>query len=323
MSITHDQLPVTYGTGEILADSYDWRTTKLKSNAVASVMDHVGRSQRMFDCGSVLDFAVSENNEMRLYKAIFCKDRLCPGCQRRRSIALFNQVRDVCNSIKKDNPTYKYLMLTLTVPNVKADELNSEIKHMMKSWDKLTKRKEFKNKIKGYFRALEVTYNSKRDDYHPHFHILLCVSSNYFGKNYIPQARWLELWQESTKYPHITQVDIRAIRPNKKRDSDSVTSAAAEVAKYSTKPSDYVEKISKDEYKADKKVVNQLVKSLAYKRLVSFGGVMKDHFSKLGLTEVESDEIDLIHVDGEKSSDIEAVMIKVFRWNVGLTNYVG
>ena len=94
-------------------------------------------------------------------------------------------------------------------------------------------RAEVKRGIKGFFRALEVTYNGDRDDYHPHFHILLAVPSNYFTKNYITQNRWLELWRESTRYPEITQVDIRVIKPNKKREnSTSIESAAAEVGKY-------------------------------------------------------------------------------------------
>jgi plasmid rolling circle replication initiator protein Rep len=322
MSIAYDSLPVTHGTGEILKDCYDWRTSKLKTDAVALELDFVGRSQRMFDCGSTLSFAVSATNEMRLYRAFFCKDRMCPSCQRRRSLVLFHQVKDVCQSIQNEHPSHKYLMLTLTVPNVKADKLSNEITHLMKSWDRLTKRKEFKANIRGSFRALEITYNSKRDDYHPHFHVLLCVQSVYLKRDYITQSRWLELWQESTRYPHITQVDIRAIRPNKNRDSDSLTASAAEVAKYSTKPSDYISKSPTGSYAANKSVVNQLAKSLTYRRLVSFGGLMKAHAEKLNLKDVNSNEIDLINIDGDKAN-IDAVMVKVFRWNVGFTNYIG
>lgn len=331
MSIAYDELPVTFGTGEILQDGYDWKTAKLKSNAVSSVMESLGRSQRMFECGSVLKFAVSATNEMKLYSAMFCRDRMCPGCQKRRSLVLFHQVQNVCLSIQKENPTYKYLMLTLTVPNVKADCLDAEIKHLMASWKRLSERKEFKSRIKGFFRALEVTYNSKRDDYHPHFHVLLCVPSNYFKKNYIKQSRWLELWQESTRYPNITQVDVRAIKPNKNRltdidseiyESRAIASAAAEVGKYATKPSDYVGKCSDGSYRADKSIVRVLSKALSYKRLVSFGGIMKDHSLLLNLKDVESDSIDLINVEGG-SSEIDAVMVKVFRWDIGFSNYIG
>lgn len=329
MTSIYDGLPVEHGTGEILSDKItDWRKTKLRSNAVASVMkDHskywIGRSKRMEDCGSNLQFAVSKTGDMRLYRADFCRDRMCPGCQKRRSLVVFHQVKNVCQSIHNDYPTYKYLLLTLTVPNVKAENLSDEIKHLTQSWDRLCKRAFFKKSIKGWFRALEVTYNGDRDDYHPHFHVLLCVPSNYFSKNYVSQSDWLRHWQECTRYPHITQVDVRAIKPNKKRpESDAISSAAAEVGKYATKPSNYITRLPDGQYLAIKNVVRELSTGIARKRLIAYGGIMKEYHLKLQLDDVESDSVDLINVDGDTSA-IDAVMIKVFRWNVGFGNYVG
>lgn len=324
MKNIYDNVPVVHIEGAILKDKgTDWVKPKLKSIAVAAVMDDLGRSTRMFDCGSDLQFAVSETGEKRLYRANFCRDRMCPACQRRRSLVVFHQVKNVCQSIQNENPTFKYVLLTLTVPNVPADRLSEEVKHLAKSWKRLSERVEFKKSIKGYFRATEVTYNGERDDYHPHLHVLLCVPSNYFAKNYIKQSRWLELWQESTRYPNITQVDVRAIKPNPKRpESDAISSAAAEVVKYATKPSQYVTRIPNGAYVAFKKVVNELAKGIARKRLISFGGIMKDHFIKLGLESVENDEVNLIDVDGNSDS-IDAVYRVIYKWNVGIGNYVG
>jgi plasmid rolling circle replication initiator protein Rep len=329
MTSVYDSLPVSYGTGEVLEDkATDWRKNKLRTNAVAAVMKDSdkywkGRSQRMYECGSSLQFAVSKTGEMRLYRADFCRDRMCPSCQKRRSLVVFHQVKNVCQAIQNDNPTFKYLLLTLTVPNVKADQLSDEIKHLAQSWKRLTLRADFKKSIKGWFRALEVTYNGERNDYHPHFHVLLCVPSGYFKKNYIKQERWLELWQECTRYPNITQVDVRAVKPNKKRaDSDAISSAAAEVGKYATKPSNYIARLPDGDYMAVKHVVRELSMGIARKRLVAFGGIMKEYHSKLQLDDVESDSADLINVEGDKAA-IDAVMIKVFRWNVGFSNYIG
>ena len=247
MSIVYQDLPVVHGTGEILQDSKaDWRTLKLKSEAVSKAFDQpekywAARSQRMFECGSTLEFATDNHGNMRLVRALFCRDRMCPSCQKRRSMAIFHQVKAVCQSVQQVQPTMRYLLLTLTVPNVDADSLTDEIKHMTKSFDRLMKRAEVKRSVKGFFRALEVTYNGDRDDYHPHFHVLLAVPAGYFTRNYIKQSRWLELWQESTRYPQITQVDIRPIKPNPKREgSTDIESAAAEVGKYATKPSNYL-----------------------------------------------------------------------------------
>ena len=237
-------------------------------------------------------------------------------------MAIFHQVKAVCQSAQKENPTLKYLLLTLTVPNITADRLSDEVKHLTKSFDRLMKRAEVKRSVKGFFRALEVTYSGKRDDYHPHFHVLLAVPSNYFTKNYINQNRWLELWREVTRYPEITQVDIRKIKPNRKREgSSSIESAAAEVGKYATKPSNYVCELPDGNYIAHAKAVKDLALGIRNKRLIAFGGILKEHHKLLNLQDVESDSVDLVHV-GEENDTIEAVMVQVFRWNVGLRQYV-
>jgi len=328
MSIVYQDLPVIHGTGELLKDAKsDWRVLKLKTVAVSDAFDQsekywLGRSKRMFDCGSTLEFAVDNHGNKRLIRALFCRDRMCPSCQKRRSMAVFHQVKAVCQSAQKEHPTLKYLLLTLTVPNVKAECLPDEIKHLTKSFERLMQRAEVRKATKGFFRALEVTYNARRKDYHPHFHVLLAVPSNYFTKNYINQSRWLELWQESTRYPEITQVDVRAIKPNKNRvGATDIESAAAEVGKYSTKPSDYVSELPDGNYIANSGVVRDLALGLRHKRLIAFGGILKEHHKLLHLQDVESDSVDLVHV-GDVNDTIEAVMVQIYRWNIGLRQYV-
>ena len=327
MPILYDDLPEIYGTGEILSDpKNNQRKNKLRNEAVAASFESFdefeNRHTRMMDCGAILKYAVSAERERRLIYARFCRDRMCPSCQKRKSLVIYHQVREVCIEIKKENPTFKYLLLTLTVPNVKADRLKDEIKHINSSWKKLSQRVQFKKSIRGSFRSLEVTYNGERDDYHPHLHILLCVPSGYFKKNYISRDRWLEMWQESTKYPNITQVDVRAIKPNPNRpESTAIESSVAEVAKYATKPTNYLCKLPDGDYVANHSVVRQLAKSLSRVKLHAFAGLMLDHSLKLKQKDVESDDIDLIHIK-DQSSDIEAVMVEVYRWNIGFKNYI-
>lgn len=326
MTSLYDELPVVYGTGEELVDgSTDWRSAKLKSEAVAESFNEsttIKRFDRMMDCGALLKFAVDKAGTKRLINANFCKDRMCPSCQKRRSLMIFHQVKNVCEAIQSDFPTYRYLLLTLTVPNVKAEQLNKEISHINRSWDRLTKRAFFKSSIKGWFRALEVTHNEKRDDYHPHIHVVLCVPAGYFKKNYITRDQWLAYWQEATRYPEITQVDIRSVRESKKRPERSpIASVAAEVGKYATKPSNYVSKQPNGDFKAKHKVVRELAAGIARKRLVAFGGIMKGYHAKLQQDDVESESVDLVNITGE-SDLIDAVMVQVFHWNIGLRIYI-
>ena len=324
MKIIYEDLPVIYDSGEILQDKTDWRTFKLKSTAVSYAMSdsYEERSQRILDCGSLLAFAVSNTGDKRLIKAYFCKDRMCPACQKRRSLVVFHQVKDVCLSLQNQYKSTRYLLLTLTVPNVSASDLSDEIKKMNKAWSSLSRKVEFKKAVWGWFKALEVTYNKKSNTYHPHFHILLAVPAEYFkGKNYINQTRWLELWQHAMKNDYITQVDVRRVKPNPKRSGSTIEAAAAEVGKYATKPSDYIKKHSSDYYIADSKVVNELADILRFKRLIAFGGRMKEHYQKLKLSDVDSDSIDLINVTGE-SDQVDAVVLQMYKWNIGLKQYI-
>ena len=205
------------------------------------------------------------------------------------------------------------------------EELKSSMSTMNRAWTKMAKRAEFKKAVWGWFKALEVTCSSREEktsSYHPHFHILLAVPGNYFkGRNYIKQERWLELWQESMKMPEITQVDVRKVKPNPKREgSTAIESAAAEVGKYATKPSNYLMKCQGD-YIAHGPVIDDLAIALKGARLTAFGGRMKEHYMKLGLEDVESESVDMVHVTGD-SDLIEAVMVQVYGWNVGLKRYV-
>src|SRR5699024_1148720 len=119
------------------------------------------------------------------------------------------------------------IFLTLTAPNVPADELNDEIKHYNQSFQRLMQRKEVKQIVKGYARKLEITYNEERDDYNPHFHVLIAVNKSYFNqaKQYISRDWWLELWQQATRHPLITHFDVSQVRSLKE-------SRIFEIAKY-------------------------------------------------------------------------------------------
>src|SRR5699024_8381459 len=135
----------------------------------------------------------------------------------------------------KQEEKKEFIFLTVTAPNVLAEELNDEIKHYNQSFQRLMQRKEVKQIVKGYGRKLEITYNEEHNDYHPHFHFLIAVNKSYVTdtKQYINRDRWLELWQQVTRNSLITQVDVRKVRNSK---DDKVY----EIAKYSAKDSDYL-----------------------------------------------------------------------------------
>jgi plasmid rolling circle replication initiator protein Rep len=227
------------------------------------------------------------------HKGNSCKNRFCPICSwkkaRKDALALSIMMEYIKEEHEKD-----FMFLTLTTPNVTADKLHEEIKQYNKSFQKLVKRTEVKRIIKGYARKLEVTYdnhsiiskkmykqrqayydlrglsvgdnNPNYDTYNPHFHVLIAVNKSYFtDKNYyINRNRWLELWQESTNNTGITQVDVRKVRENSKKE-------VSELAKYSAKDSDYL---------VDEIVFEAFYKSLKGKRLIVYSGLFKDALKK-------------------------------------------
>lgn len=330
-------LPEVYGTGEILKDEkVDWRKEKLRSSAVSVVMPQEKRSDRIAECSTLLKFAADNLGNKRLAYANFCKDRMCPSCSRRRSLKVFHDLKGVCAAMLAERPSVRFLMLTLTVPNVHSSELSSTISHILQSWNRLTKRKEFDLAVLGWFRSLEVTRekSDRKDYYHPHIHALIAVPAHYFKTGiYLKQSRWLELWQEATRQPEITQVDIRPVKSGRKKTAagsselndqggsslDAVASGAAEVGKYATKPSEYIASMPDGDYIADSEPVAVLSEALKGKRLIAYGKRFKE---LLGASDVESDDVDLVHVS-ENASDIDPVMIEVYRWFGKNKNYIG
>lgn len=219
--------------------------------------------ERIKECNTFLFMVADKTMEKtKLHRSNNCEHRFCPICAWKKSRKNALKIGVLMQYLREEE-NKEFVFLTLTAPNVKSDELDDEIKHYNKSFQRLMQRKEVKSAVKGYVRKLEVTYNKERDDYHPHFHVILAVNKSYFtDKNYyISRDRWLELWQKSTKNNLITQVDVRKVKAtNNKKE-------VSEIAKYSAKDSDYLE---------DEKVFDTFYKSLSGKRLIVYSGLFKD-----------------------------------------------
>lgn len=244
----------------------DKYTEKKRQNQVLKsfIQSFVSESslELIADCNTFMMFASDETLEKKKqHKGNSCKNRFCPICAwrkaRKDALALAIQMKYIKAEHKKE-----FIFLTLTAPNVSADELESEIKTYNHAFQKLMQRKEVKRIVKGYVRKLEVTYNQDRDDYHPHFHVLIAVDKSYFNNNrlYINRDRWLDLWQQVTDNPSITQVDVRKVKENSSKE-------VSEVAKYSAKDSDYL---------VNEKVFEVFYKALKGKRLIVHSGLFKD-----------------------------------------------
>lgn len=247
-------------------------------------------------------------------------------CAWRRSLKVSHQVRLVTHEALQRAPGLTFVLLTLTVKNCRPDVLGDTIDAMYRGWDRLNKRREVKSSVLGWFRALEVTHNVESETYHPHFHAVLALPQDYFKHGYIAQSRWVELWQRSLKVDYAPIVDVRKIR-RRSADRQEVDQAAAEVAKYASDPGSYL----LDDEESTDKAVEVLDAALAGRRLLAYGGLLKEVWQALeAVGKVDDTEDgDLVHVDEDSASACRCSVCQsdmlehVYRWHVGYRAYVG
>ena len=290
----------------------NWRGRKVLSLKLADIFEDLGYKkslvERVQTCGDVLRFIRREDGSLKLYQAYFCKNKLCPMCNWRRSMKYSYQTSRIVDEAIKQEPKARFLFLTLTVKNVEGEALNSTISQLTKSFDRLFRRAKVKKNLLGYLRSVEVTHNEDDNSYHPHIHILMMVRPSYFQskKDYITQKEWGDLWSQSLKVSYKPMVDIRTVKETGK----GLRGAVLETAKYPTKP------IKMDI--ENKQVVDDLYNGLYRKRQLGYGGLFKTIKKQLALDDVENG--DLVHTSDDKENISKGTEI-VAIWNANKQNY--
>lgn len=164
--------------------------------------------------------------DVRIVSGTFCRLRLCPVCQWRKSRLLFRQNILVYDWIQQQSKHF-FQFLTITVPNVPLSELRATCRKMSSCWNKFLTyagRKGFD--FDGGYKALEITYNPVADTFHPHYHVILSTPA---GK-WLPHAsQFTNLW--SALYGCYCSTDLHTIRSG----AGEAGSAVAEVSKYIVK----------------------------------------------------------------------------------------
>lgn len=292
-----------------------WKEKKMNNAYYADVLEllEFKKAYNVRECGQYLEFAVGEDGIKRLKQAFFCKSKLCPLCNWRRSKKLRYQVMEIVQACITKEPKGRWLFLTLTCRNVATkEELDETMREMTKALNRLFKYKKVAKNVLGFLRGTEVTVNHKESTYHPHFHVLLFVQSSYFTgnqDNYINQEEWTKLWQKAMKLDYKPIVDIRAVRPNKRKGTSDTLSAVLETAKYPVKESDYLTGIIWQ----DNGVIFDLEYALYKKRLLGFGGLLKTYKWLLFASE-DMEDGDLIKI-GDEDKISETVKTVLYYWD--------
>lgn len=227
------------------------------------------------------------------------------------------QSQKVIAEVMKRKPKCRWLFLTLSVKNVyDGEELDQSLKDMAQGFRRMMQYKKIDKNLIGFMRATEVTVNQIDNSYNQHMHVLICVDSTYFSnsEHYINQKQWVKFWRKAMKLDYDPVAHIQIVRPKNKHKSD-VESAVAETVKYPVKDTDF----RTDDIEKNLKRVADLEEGLYRKRLISYGGLLKEIHKELNLDNVEDG--DLVHVDEEEkevSKDAYSVMAY---WNWERSNY--
>jgi len=287
-----------------------WREKKMKTLVLTSSfrrLDEQPRAERICTCGSFLEFKETvETNERKLTRANFCRERLCPMCAWRRSLRGAHVLSTVMNHVETAHGLVP-LFLTLTIKNCPATvaDLKQSLDVVFQGWNRLTRVKRVKNAVNGWFRALEVTYNSEADTFHPHLHAIVYVDKSYFGRNYIKTSEWVRLWRQSCRldYDPVCHIERARKGPN-------------ELSKYTVKDNDYL----MPDGKLMDKLVYALHKALRLRRLIAFGGILKQIAKELKILDDDGKE-DLIQIGDTIREDIETRIVRYF-FHYGVCQYL-
>lgn len=298
-----------------------WREKKISNVSYADILEilKIKKAYNVKQCGNVLEFKPSDDGYLKLYKTWFCKSKLCPVCNWRRAMKNSSQAQEVIAEVVKEKPKARWLFLTLSTKNsISGEHLDQSLKEMSKAFNKLKMYSKVKKNLVGFMRSTEVTVNKKDGSYNQHMHVLLCVENAYFRKkeNYITQEEWVDLWQKALQVDYKPVANIKAIKPNKKGDKD-IQAAIKETSKYSVKSSDYLT----GNQEKDAEIVQDLEQGLYRKRMLSYGGLLKQKHKLLNLDDAENGDLiktsddETVTEEEEKAHSITAI------WNFEKQNY--
>lgn len=300
-----------HAAADLLAYAYDG-LNQSKADRLRTCAPRLLFERRKAEDGRLL--LPNEPGALRLHTAWFCRVRLCPICQWRRSLKVYGQAIQVVRAAQAARPSVGWVALTLTMRNCTGPDLPATMTQMLKAWHNLTRQKAYKAAVLGSLRSLEITHNTTTesasfDTYHPHIHAMLCVPAAYWHKGYISRAGWASMWQKALHIDYIPQVWVQRVK-------GETAPAIAEVCKYASKPGAY---IIPDDLELMQSSVQNLDAALHRRRLIAWNGWLKSLHRQLGLDDAETG--DLVNTDAEQPQEETTPEIVAFGYAPAMHNY--
>lgn len=259
----------------VLEEGEKWELHKLKIPDVAAKLAKIGqagRAYRMEHCSELLVYQWCKNcGRKHIINAQLCRDRFCPVCGWRLSLKRFATMVDIVQGLRREYPGAVWQFVTLTCKNCPVNELRVTMSEMLGAWDKIMRRRTTIAKLIGWARSLEITFNAEKRTLHPHFHVLLLWKEGQNPDNFLERA-WMDTVRLKTE-PAAQHSDVieslRTATEHGPDSADEVTGAVLETFKYSVK--------SKDLNEMPLYLFRELDQALRGRRMVAFGGKVKEY----------------------------------------------
>lgn len=107
--------------------------------------------------------------EETIRSAEHCGSRLCPRCRARAEAWAARRIGQLIDEARRQSSRLR--MLTLTVANLPAGELQRGVDGLLGAWDRFRRRRVWSDLVDGAVAILEVTYDAETG-WHPHLHVV-------------------------------------------------------------------------------------------------------------------------------------------------------
>jgi plasmid rolling circle replication initiator protein Rep len=265
-----------------------WQEHKALAVKVGDRLIDCGLKKRGYNikmCGTELIFGVcADCGHISLRSAQLCRDRLCPVCNWRLSIKRYATMTRIMQLLYTRHPHATYSLVTLTAANCRPGELKEYVGRMQDAWEAASRQRWARADIIGWARSIEVTYNTQQGTLHPHYHVIVVGSDDVAYKL---RSEWLEQCRKRGIKALMKAQDVQDIEAQH-TEGASLARAVCETYKYMVKSSDVLE--------MPLGVLRTFAEGIAGKRLISFGGEIKDIAKEL---EADLDE------GGEQEEEIK------------------
>lgn len=283
----------------LLSDGGKWTMHKANAQKVAGQLlklKKYARAYRMQTCADTVSLYVCGScGHKHITHANLCRDRMCPICGWRLSMKRFASMIQIVDGLRRLYPESVWQFVTLTVQNCEPSQFLHVLTEMQNAWHRIwTRRTTQAMPILGWAKSMEVTYNKQTHTLHPHYHVLLLWDKSPSDL----QFKWLErTWIDAVRLHTVTQAQdsrliytIPSITEDIPDQADAVRNAVLETYKYSIKSSDMMQ--------MPLGIFKVLDEALRGKRLVAFGGVVKEYARSINAN------LDTPDDDGDDASDI-------------------